>query len=401
MKIFLATSGSRGDVQPMLALSLGLKERGYEVLLAGPPERARWAADLGCPYVPLGGDVMAFIAPGPSTQTLRGVSAFCRYVRREIRLQFQRLPELIAGADLVVGASLCFALSSVAEAMGISYRYIAFTPQLLPSGHHPCPIFKNQCRPPWLNRMGWWWALAVDRFITVPLINRHRRRLALPPVSWAGRSYLGERVVVASDRALGGIPPDVTIAAVQTGYMHLNQKADRIPALERFLENGSAPVYVGFGSMPRVDQSALMPVAVEASKMSGCRMVMAASLGMSRNNISGSDLFVIPSYPHEALFPRVSAVVHHGGAGTTATAAASGVPQIVVPHILDQYYWGEKVGRAGIGPRGEHRSRLTASKLAGFIDACRYNAEMKQRARTVGNEIRRQDGVGKTVKELF
>lgn len=401
MKIVLATVGSRGDVYPILALSLALKARGHEVLLAGPPERARPAAELACPYVPLGRDVMAFIDGGRSTRSPAAVAAFHRFFHGEIRHQFRALPDLIAGADLAVGASLCFGLASVAEAMKIPYRFIAFTPQLLPSCHHPCPVFKTQRMPAFINRVGWLWATAMDRFNTARLINQHRRELGLRPVAASHISYFGNKVIVASDRALAGIPSDVTLKAVQTGYMHLRQPVPDLPALEDFLSKGPPPVYAGFGSMPIVDQMRLMPLVLEAARMAGRRVVIDLPGGAPFMPVSGRDVFHIHQYPHGALFPRMAAVVHHGGSGTTATAAASGVPQIIVPHILDQYFWAERVYRSGIGPGPLRRIRLTARKLARSIHICTGSIQMKKNAGAIRDDILQKDGVEMTVEELF
>lgn len=399
MKIFLATVGSRGDVQPMLALSLALKARGHEVLLAGPPERARWAQSLECPYVPLGSDVMAFVEGGRSTRTPAAVLAFHRFLWGEIRQQFRVLPALIAGADLVVGASLCFGLASVAEAMKIRYRFIAFTPQLLPSGCHPCPVFKSQRLPKLINRAGWRVATSLDRLHTTRLINRYRRGLGLAPVRTANANYLGRKVIVASDGALAGIPPDITLNAIQTGYMHLRQPAPDLPDLERFLNEGPTPIYAGFGSMPRADRAALMPLVVEAARIAGVRVVIDGFRETPVGIVSGKDVFPVYQYPHGALFPRMAAVIHHGGAGTTATAAASGVPQIIVPHILDQYFWGERVYRAGIGPRP--LGRLAARKLARSIHFCVSNARMKRNVREIRNAIGKTESVEMAVEELL
>ena len=130
MKIVLATSGSRGDVQPMLALSLALKSKGYDVLLAAPPEKAAWAKALGCPFHPLGSDVTAFIDDMDNAHTLRPAIHFVSFLRKELNTQFNLLPKIIAGADLLIGSSLTFALATLAESMEIDYRFIAFAPQM-------------------------------------------------------------------------------------------------------------------------------------------------------------------------------------------------------------------------------------------------------------------------------
>lgn len=401
MKIVLATIGSRGDVQPMLALALGIKAKGHDVLLAGPPERAKWAEDFGCPYRPLGRDTTAFIDDHRSAQTPAAAVAFFRYVREEIREQFNTLPGIVSGADLVVGASLCFGLASISEAMGIPYRYIVFAPQMLPSAYHPCPVFKHQRLPSWCNRFGWWWVRKADQLFNTRLMNFYRRRLGLSPVRDIQRSFLGEKVIVASDRALAGIPGDAASMAVQTGYMHLRQPAGQLPALESFLADGPAPVFAGFGSMPRMDQVKLAPLFICAARLAGRRIVIARPWG-ERSEAAAEDIFYIRQFPHEHLFHRMSVIVHHGGAGTTATAAMSGVPQIIVPHILDQYFWGERVFQTGIGPKAIWRSRLTAQKLGRAISLCLRDARMRKTALGIREAIRlRNGGVEMTVEELL
>jgi len=128
MRIVLTTCGSRGDVQPMLALSLALQSAGHDILFAGPPEKASWARHLKCPYQPLGADVTAFIDVMDHAHSLGAAVRFISFLRKELLTQFEILPKIISGADVVVGSSLVLALSSVAESMGIAYRYIAFTP---------------------------------------------------------------------------------------------------------------------------------------------------------------------------------------------------------------------------------------------------------------------------------
>lgn len=207
MKIVLATCGSRGDVQPMLALALGLQSRGHTVLLAGPPERKGWAEQLGCPYFPLGDDVTGFIDEISCAQELRSAVEFISFVRRGVADQFARLPAIIHGADLVVGSALNFALASLAESMGIAYRYIAFAPQLLASGEHPSPVIKSQELPRWLNHLTWLMNRLADKIVMGPLINDHRRRIGLKPVADAWHCIFGSKVIVSSDKAISSRLP--------------------------------------------------------------------------------------------------------------------------------------------------------------------------------------------------
>jgi UDP:flavonoid glycosyltransferase YjiC (YdhE family) len=384
----------------MIALTLALQSAGHDILLAGPPEKASWIGALGCKFQPLGKDVTSFIDSMENAHSISAGAHFVRFVRAEINAQFDVLPDIIAGADLVLGASLVFSLSSIAEAMGIQYRFVGFAPQLLPSGHHPFLVFKHQGLPRWLNRMGWNLATILDKLNITRLINAHRRKLGLGPLKSAWEHILGQNIIIASDEELAAVPPDAAISYAQTGYMHLPQPPRELPDLETFLNTGTAPVFSGFGSMPKLDQAKTVAMIVGAARNNGRRMVI-AKFWDEPSEFSGSeDIFFIQKYPHLDLFPHMAAVIHHGGAGTTATTARSGVPQIIIPHILDQFYWGNQIHKAGLGPKPIWRSRLTAKKLSQAIEESVTNQELIKNAREVGETLRRKDSLGNAVQEI-
>jgi len=402
MKIVLATFGSRGDVQPMLALSLALQAKGHNVLLAGPPEKEAWAKQLGCPFYPLGSDVTAFIDEMDNAHTLRSAVYFVSFLRRELTAQFDLFPKIIDSADLLIGSSLTFALASLAEYRGIAYRFIAFAPQMLPSGHYPFPIFQHQRFPQWYNRMTWRFAQLLDRCNLARLINSHRRQLGLGSITDAWRHILGRHVIVASDSAIAKVPSDILSPAyTQTGYMHLIQPDRQIPELEAFLEAGPPPIYAGFGSMPVRDQIRNTNLIVNAARQAGQRAVIGKFWDEPSEYENSDDIFFIKKYPHLKLFPQMAAVIHHGGAGTTATAAISGVPQIIVPHLLDQYYWGNQVYVSQLGPKPIWRSKLTSTKLARAIRECLANEQIRQKAGEVSGLIKQNDSLEATVTGIM
>ena len=402
MKIVLATFGSRGDVQPMLALSLALKSKGHDVLLAAPPEKAAWAKQLGCPFHPLGSDVTAFIDDMDNAHTLRPAISFVSFLRNELNTQFERFPKIIADFDLLIGSSLTFALATLAESMKITYRFIAFAPQMLPSGHYPFPAFKHQRFPQWYNRMTWRVAGLLDRFNLTRLINNHRRRLGLKEIPDAWRHILGRHVIVASDSAIAKVPPDIVEPLVtQTGYMHLKQPDQHLPELDAFLDAGPPPIYAGFGSMPIRDQIRNTAVIVAAARLSGRRAVIGKFWDAPSEFSNSEDIFFIRKYPHLKLFPKMAAVIHHGGAGTTATTAISGVPQIIVPHLLDQYYWGNQIYQSQLGPSPIWRSELTVKKLAEAIRQCLSHEQFRQKAREASDKIKQHDSLETTVAEIL
>jgi UDP:flavonoid glycosyltransferase YjiC (YdhE family) len=122
---------------------------------------------------------------------------------------------------------------------------------MLPSSYHPFPTFRHQEFSERHNRMTWRIGKIFNRLSLTALVNERRKQLGLRPVKDAWRHILGKRVIVASDKAISGIPPDVAPAVVQTGYLHLDQPDDPSEALEAFLKAGPPPVYAGFGSMPK------------------------------------------------------------------------------------------------------------------------------------------------------
>jgi len=401
MKIVLATYGSRGDVQPMLALSLALKSEGHEVLLAAPPEKADWAEQLGCPFHPLGADLTAFLDSANDAHSYRSAVSFFCFIRNEINIQFEILPEIITGADLVIGSSLAFALPTVAESMGVEYRYIAFTPQLLPSGYHPFPAFKHHGFPKWFNRMGWRMVKILDRFNLTLIVNKKRKQLGLQSIQDSWLHILGRQVFVASDKAISEVPPDIEPAFTQTGYMHLKQPEQYYPELDEFLDAGPPPVYAGFGSMPKLDQIRNAATIVEAARLAGQRVVIGKFWDEPSEFSNSNDIFFITKYPHLKLFPKMAAVIHHGGAGTTASSTISGVPQIIVPHALDQFYWGHQIYRSNLGPKPISRRKLTSKKLAAAIRECMANERIRQNAESAARKIRRQDSLKIAVHEIL
>lgn len=401
MKIVLATFGSLGDVQPMITLSLALKREGHDVLLAGPPEKTGWAKKLGCPYHPFGSDVTAFLDGFKGIYSVRSALKFVAFMQKEIDDQFDVLPGIIRGADLAAGSSLAFALSSAAESLSIPYRYIAFTPQLFPSACHPFLALRHHGLPGWYNRGTWQAALALDRHYLSKQANNRRKQLGLRPVRDGWLHILGRNVILACDPVMAQAPPDAGPSVIQTGYMHLDQPGRSDPELEEFLNSGSPPVYAGFGSMPKQDQIACVPIIVRAARAAGRRAVIARFWDEPSEFSGARDVFFIHRYPHLRLFPAMAAVIHHGGAGTTASAAISGAPQIIIPHALDQYYWGHRVYRSRLGPKPVWRSRLTSKKLAGAIRECLSDEEMREKAKHASHAIKSRDSVGLTVRELL
>ena len=152
--------------------------------------------------------------------------------------------------------------------------------------------------------------------------------------------------------------------------------------------------------MPPKDQARNIPLLVAAARSVGKRIIITKFWEKSSEYQSASDVFFIKNYPHLNLFPQTDAVIHHGGAGTTATTALSGVPQVIVPHILDQYFHGQKIYSSNLGPKPVWRSRLTLDNLSAALKECLTNPGIKQTAEKTGKSIDRQKSLQLTIKAI-
>jgi UDP:flavonoid glycosyltransferase YjiC (YdhE family) len=238
----------------------------------------------------------------------------------------------------------------------------------------------------------------------LPFIRDFRRSLGLPRLSFA-RYYhrLREAPLLAaySPRVIPR-PPDWPASVDITGYLFLDPEPGWAPpaGLAAFLEGGPPPVYIGFGSMSGRDPEKLAGLVLEALAISGQRGVLSTGWGGLRPADLPQNVFVLDSAPHAWLFPRMAAVVHHGGAGTTAEGLRAGVPNVIVPFVLDQPFWGARISAAGLGPEPIPQKRLSAARLAVAIRAAVADPAMRARASAAGEAIRAEDGVGRAVSAI-
>jgi vancomycin aglycone glucosyltransferase len=383
MRVTLVACGSRGDVQPMLALALGLEEAGHEVLLTVPPDFETWAKTYGCRVESLG--------PGfRNNPEMRDASlgSFARFTKQEVKAEIRRLPDLARGSDLILAAGLAFGAHSVAEHLRVPYRMVAFA---------PLAMMGTDRDPLWMG-VASWLARTMTNASLRGLLNRERATLDLPPVRDVMMSWAGERPISATDAALTSLPDGAVPKSIQTAYMHLRQPGTLGPDVEAFLAHGPAPVYVGFGSMPISRPDKLGRLLSQVARRSQQRLVVLTK-GYSLDALAGDPrCLVISEAPLEQLLPRVTVAVHHGGSGTVATAARAGIPQIVTPHMADQFQWRTQVARIGLGPRVAPFRALSARRLTSAILECISNPKYAAKAREVATTLKDVDGVALTVK---
>lgn len=404
MKIVILTMGSRGDVQPYIALGAGLRSAGHAVTLATLEAFAGQVAERGLGFAPLHGEFLELIQTPAGKAALAGKGGYLTLLRQVMPVLRGVLDDAwraAEGAELVIFHPKAMAGPSIAERLGIEGVLALPLPLYSPTAAFPSPILPMANLGGALNRASHMAMVRLANASTRGMVNRWRKEvLGLPPAGdelrLNGRPLL--RLYGYSPAVLPD-PPEWGGTSVATGYWFLDRMPSWQPpaALEAFLEAGPPPVYVGFGSMPARDAARTTGVVVEALERAGRRGVLATGWGGLAAAELPASIHVLEGAPHDWLFPRVAAVVHHGGAGTTAAGLRAGRPTVICPFFGDQPFWGRRVATLGAGPQPIPQRRLTAARLAAAIAAAVGDPAIAARAAALGEAIRAEDGVATAV----
>ncbi|MEU9124138.1 glycosyltransferase [Streptomyces sp. NPDC048506] len=383
----LSTYGSRGDVEPLAGLAERLRGLGAEVRVCAPPDEdfAQRLAGVGVPLVPVGRSARAWTKAAPPASSLPQRAA------EVIASQFDAITAAAEGCDVVVATGMMPAAAgalSVAERLGIRSVSVTFQQLTLPSPHRPPLAYPGRPLPPEVtdNRVLWDLDAQSVNALFGEALNTNRVANGLPPVDDVRDYVIGDQPWLATDPVLDPWQGTPELNVVQTGAWILSDVQPLPAELVAFLDAGTPPVYVGFGSMPMHASTDIAQVAIEAVRAQGRRVVVArgwAELGL----IDGrDDCFVVGEVNQHALFSRVAAVVHHGGAGTTTTATRAGASQVVVPQLADQPYWAGRVADLGIGVAHDGPTPTFESLSAALGTA--LAAETRARATAVAGMVR-------------
>jgi len=331
MRALLSTYDSRGGVEPLVGLAVRLRALGAEVLVCAPPDCAERLAEVDVPLVPVGKPVRPLVTGAtPSAGCLPQRAA------ELIAAQFGTLAAAAVRCDVLVATGVLPAAAgarSVAEKLGIRYVYASYQPVSLPSPHHPPLPRPGRPLPPEVtdNRVLWDVDAQNANALFGAALNTHRASIALPPVDDVRDYAFTDRPWLAADPTLAPWQEPTDLDVVQTGAWILPDERPLPAELVAFLDAGAPPVYVGFGSEPMRASEDVARVAIEAIRARSLHALVSrgwAELDLAEDR---DDCFVVGEVNQQALFGRVGAVVHHGGAGTTTTAARAGAPQVVVP----------------------------------------------------------------------
>lgn len=400
-RIVLFAHGSRGDVQPFLAIGAGLRARGHEVRVVTTLDFASLVEAYGLqPFVaPI--DVQAALKASTAAVEGGGVlasfRAFADLAARSSRVLVTTGLAAAQGADLIVAGFGGWSLATgIAERLGLPYLQ-AYNVPITPTSAFPGALFPGWPKPLWrlggvLSRQAVWQSARMGA------AGARREVLGLPPDPWFGDlpALREGPIVYGLSEALLPRPPDWDARIRMTGFWFAPEPGgfEPDPALAAFLEE-ERPIYVGFGSMSTERPQQTLRAVLDA--LGGRPAVVHTGWA----GLGGSELppkvRLVGSLPHAWLFDRVRAVVHHGGAGTTAAGLRAGLPTVVVPFHGDQPFWGWLVAARGLGPPPIPRTRLNARRLGEALDRATGDPEVARRAAELGQKLRAEDGVGAAV----
>ncbi|WP_394616605.1 glycosyltransferase [Lentzea sp. JNUCC 0626] len=375
MRFLLSTIGSRGEAQPVTALAVRLRELGNDVHVVAPPDFEELITGNGLTFTPVGPNLRTATAVKSTPDELR------RLAQESVREQFRVVTNAARQADvLVAGGALQHATRSVAESIKARYVYASFCSNTLPSPHHAPPAMLGRVPvngTPEENLAQW--EQHRQYFVSSrDTLNEERAKLGLSPIDDVRDHIFGDAPWLAADPVLGPWPGPGELT--QTGAWLIDDQRPLTPELEAFLDDGEPPIYFGLGSMRGSRDTARE--AVEAARHLGKRVVL--QRGWADLSVDAPECLTIGEVNQQALFRRTAAVAHHGGAGTTTTAAAAGAPQIVLPHMYDQYYWGAQVERLGIGRAAQ---AVTPNVLAEVLELADQARKVSPQVRTDGAEV--------------
>jgi vancomycin aglycone glucosyltransferase len=369
VRALLAAVGTRGDVQPALALALELRKLGHAVRLCISPNFVDWAHSLGLEAVPMGVEMRM---PGRKSGAMPTLTAEeLRRLRESmpdlITDQFETIGAAVDGCDVIVGANAHqYAAPSIAEHRGIGCVTAVYAPVAIPSTEQ------------WRETANAWNERALDR------INQNRGRLSMDAINDVLDHVLTDHTWLAADAMLAPVLVSPGREVFQTGTWVL---ADRRPLpadLEAFIGSGEPPIFAGFGSMPAASDATR--VLIGAARAVGRRIIVSRGWADLDLIDDAPDCIAVGDVSHDVLFPGVAAVVHHGGAGTTAAAARAGVPHVITPMFGDQFYWASRIVDLGVGTTTPHTT-LTEESLAGALREA-LDSAVVVRARRLATQVR-------------
>ena len=413
MRIAIIAPGSRGDIQPYLALGVGLLRAGHAVRVVTTIDHTELVQSYGPELWSVDIDVKAALQGDKVSGSIEGGSVvtsfwhFAEIAKRGARMLAEVGLAACRGVDgIVAGFSGAFIAEGIAAHLDLPLVQ-AYNVPLTPTSTHAGVLVPGLSWGPRSRRLSH--ALTRQAIWMVSRSSANAARMEVlgsPSAPWLAPSSIAG---LAPGPVLYGYSPAVLPRPAEwgddieiTGTWFTDEPSGFTPppGLEAFLAEGPRPICIGFGSMSQRDPESTTRLVLDAVARSGQRAILLSGWGGLTATERPRSVFQGDSIPHSWLYPRVSAVVHHGGAGTTFAGLRAGVPSIVVPFHGDQPFWAKCVHDLGVGPAPIPRTRLSAERLAGAIEAAVRDEAMAARAAALGERIRAEDGVGRAVASI-
>ncbi|MBZ0284807.1 MAG: glycosyltransferase [Anaerolineae bacterium] len=411
MRTAILTTGSQGDVQPFIMLAQALKAAGYTPVMVTSVNFEPQVKQAGLDWRPISVDFQQLIE-GESGRNLvnsgRNPIALIREGRRVMQDSTQQIVfdlwDAVQDAEAIIcHIGLCIPVQSLAEKLNVPYVLAALQPYLI-TGAFPHPMWPSQMNLGSLyNRTTGYLIEQLTWSIFGAATNKLRtQKLELPSIS-AGdfrRRLRQAPILNAFSPQVVTSPNDWNLRSHLTGYWFPPDQTDWQPPpdLLEFLASGSAPVSIGFGSMASRDPEATAQIVLDGLRESGQRGIILTGWDGIRTADLPANIFKLDYAPHDWLFQRMAAIVHHGGAGTTGAGLRAGVPSIIVPFLGDQFYWGARITALGVGPKPIPRKKLTAARLADAIQQAVSNGNMQAKAKALGQAVRTENGIKEAIR---
>ncbi len=415
MKITINTIGTRGDIQPYIALGKGLHQAGHSVRIFSHEIYSTFVKEHGLDFYPLDLDprevLINQVISDLGNNVVRIMSWLEKHFTPVLEDAFRTTVEANRDADLMLNSGLFFIGWHVAEKIKVP-AIAAYLWPAIPSHHIPSTMGYKP--PEWFPFKGIYNystnKLSNQLFFNIlrSSVNRCRKEiLHLEPLSvmdyWrldSPRNLIP--FVYGYSPTVLPKPPDWGDNQHVTGYWFLDTAGGYQPdqILKDFLADGPPPIYFGFGSMVEHEQEKIIQIVISALEKLNQRGILLSGWSEFSSADLPDSVLGIESVPHDWLFPQMSAVVHHGGAGTTAAGLYAGVPSIIVPSFADQFFWGERVYDLGVGSKPIRRKELTADTLASAIEQVIHSDEFQRNVADLSHRIQAENGVETAVRVI-
>lgn len=412
MRITVVALGTRGDVQPMIALSKGLVEDGHEVTMIAGSNFRDWIVSHRLQFKP-SVDIKALMNSEKgltwtesSDNPMKQVAMMRDLINEHGEEMYAPLLASTDSTDLFISGFVSESLvQSISEHTHIPYINAVLQPQL-PTRSGPSSI--NPIFPRHSSILNLWMGNLSERIlwsISAGVTNRLRNECLMLPAHTAnsyGRARHAAPTLIGFSHHVVPVPNDWPANIFMTGYWFLDEDlpVQPSPELYAFLQTGAPPVYIGFGSMSNREPQKTLTLILDTVRKTGVRAVVSAGWGGLSTEGLSENVLVIDSVPHYWLFPQVAAVIHHGGAGTTAAGFRAGIPTMIIPHMSDQPYWGRRVHELGVGVKPVPRHKLTAEALTNSLQQLVHDPHIQRNARVLGEKIRSERGVERAVNAI-